>query len=147
VATCYARNGEVSIAYQVIGQGEAGPALVPGFASHVELYQADPAIRAFERRLASFARLIVFDKRGTGPVGPRNGRPVARGADGGHARGARRRRVGAAGPLRISEGGPASALFAATYPERTRALSSTATIARGRKDATPVGCRRMPTTR
>ena len=52
VSTCYARNGEVSIAYQVIGQGELDLLWVPGFASHVELYQADPTIRAFERCLS-----------------------------------------------------------------------------------------------
>lgn len=75
VATRYARNGEVSIAYQVVGQGELDLLWVPGFASHVELYQAEPATRAFQRRLASFARLIVFDKRGTGLSDPVAGVP------------------------------------------------------------------------
>src|SRR5713101_9254691 len=64
--TRYAKSGSVSVAYQVIGDGPVDLVLVPGFVSHVEVAWEEPRLARFLTRLASFARLIVFDKRGTG---------------------------------------------------------------------------------
>lgn len=64
--TRYARSGDLSIAYQVFGEGSLDLVLVPGFASHCDQSWEEPQLAAFMRRLASFARIIVFDKRGTG---------------------------------------------------------------------------------
>jgi len=66
----YARNGDVNIAYQVIGEGPLDLLFIPPFISHLDLYWASPDIAAFLRRLASFSRLILFDKRGTGLSDP-----------------------------------------------------------------------------
>ena len=64
--TRYARSGDVSVAYQVIGDGLFDVILVPGLCSHVELVWSVEPRAVILRQLASFARLIVFDKRGTG---------------------------------------------------------------------------------
>ncbi len=64
--THYAKSGEVNIAYQVVGDGPLDLVFVPGFISHLDLQWADPRIARFLEKLASFARLIMFDKRGTG---------------------------------------------------------------------------------
>src|SRR5437660_11272565 len=71
--TSYARNGDVSIAYQVIGDGPLDLVFIPGFVSHLDLYWAAPETAAFVRRLASYSRLILFDKRGTGLSDPVSG--------------------------------------------------------------------------
>src|SRR6266567_8289070 len=65
-ATRYARSGRVHIAYQVIGQGPMDLVLVPGWLSHVESVWEEPELARFLERLATFSRLILFDKRGTG---------------------------------------------------------------------------------
>jgi pimeloyl-ACP methyl ester carboxylesterase len=65
-ATRYAKSGDVHIAYQVVGNGPVDLVLVPGWISHLEFQWEDPAFARFLNRLASFSRLIVFDKRGTG---------------------------------------------------------------------------------
>ncbi len=123
-ATRYAKSGDVNIAYQVVGEGPLDLVLVPGFASHVEHAWEDPSLARFLRRLASFSRLILFDKRGTGlsdrvsvtelPTLEQRMDDVRAVMDA----------VGAeqAALLGVSEGGPMSTLFAATYPERTTAL-------------------------
>jgi pimeloyl-ACP methyl ester carboxylesterase len=65
--TQYARTGDgVHIAYQVVGQGERDLVIVEGFVSHVEIAWEDPHVARFFRRLASFSRVILFDKRGVG---------------------------------------------------------------------------------
>ena len=64
--TRYARGGGVSIAYQVVGAGACDLVVVPCWISHLEAFWENPALRAFLERLASFARLVLFDKRGTG---------------------------------------------------------------------------------
>jgi DNA-binding SARP family transcriptional activator/pimeloyl-ACP methyl ester carboxylesterase len=70
--TRYAVSGAVRVAYQVVGGGPRDLVVVPGFASHLELTWEYPPYERFVRRLATFARVILFDKRGTGlsdPIG------------------------------------------------------------------------------
>jgi pimeloyl-ACP methyl ester carboxylesterase len=122
--TRYARSGDVNIAYQVFGAGATDLVYVPGWVSHVEENWEDPDYAAMLRRLASFARVIVFDKRGTGlsdrvaverlPTLEQRMDDVRAVMD---AAGSRRAAVFGA-----SEGGSMSLLFAATYPDRTTAL-------------------------
>jgi pimeloyl-ACP methyl ester carboxylesterase len=118
--TRYARSGDLHIAYQVTGEGPRDLLMVPGFVSNVETTWEIPAAAEFLRRLASFSRLILFDKRGTGLSDrvPVSALPSleARMDD-------VRAVLDAAGSTRaslfgISEGGPMSVLFAATYPAR-----------------------------
>ena len=122
--TRYAKSGDVHIAYQVIGDGPVDLVVIPGWVTHVELAWEDPLQAAFLRRLAAFARLIVFDKRGTGLSDrvPLNQLPILE-----ERMDDVRAVMDAAGSERaallgVSEGGAMSALFAATYPERTAAL-------------------------
>jgi class 3 adenylate cyclase len=122
--TRYARSGDVHIAYQVVGDGPIDLVLVPGFVSCLEESWEDPDAARFLRRLASFSRLIRFDKRGTGMSDrvPDAALPTLEQRMGDvravmDAVGAER-----AALLGASEGGPMSVLFAATYPERTIAL-------------------------
>jgi pimeloyl-ACP methyl ester carboxylesterase len=120
--TRYARSGDLSIAYQVVGSGPLELVLAPGFISHLEWAWQQPDLRRFMERLASFSRLVLFDKRGTGlsdPV-PRPATLEERVDD-------LRAVMDAAGAERpallgVSEGGAMCMLFAAQHPERTRAL-------------------------
>jgi len=122
--TRYARSGEVRIAYQVVGNGPIDLVFVPGFISNLEVHWEDPGFGHLLRRLSTFTRLIQFDKRGTGlsdhvdthdlPSLETRMDDVRAVMD---ATGSKR-----AALLGASEGGPMSILFAATYPERTRAL-------------------------
>ena len=120
--TRYAKSGEVSIAYQVIGDGPIDLVLVQGFATHLEMqWEAPPMARFFER-LATFSRLVLFDKRGTGLSDPVNEVPTleVRVDD-------VRAVLDACGSERaalfgVSEGGPMSVMFAAASPARVRAL-------------------------
>jgi class 3 adenylate cyclase/esterase/lipase len=120
--TRYARSGDVNIAYQVSGAGPFDVVFVPGSESHVELAWEVPAIRSWFERFGSFARLIHFDKRGTGMSDAVSAatnletrmddvRAVM------DAAGSERAAV-----IGVSEGGPMSVLFAATYPDRAWAL-------------------------
>ena len=122
--TRYAKAGDLNIAYQVVGEGPLDLVYVPGWISNVELMWEEPTLARFLRRLSSFSRVITFDKRGTGLSDrvPTSALPSLE------------ERVedlqavlGAAGSERAalfgySEGGNLSALFAASYPERTVAL-------------------------
>jgi class 3 adenylate cyclase len=120
--TRYARSGDVHVAYQETGSGDLDLVFVPGFASHVEFQWEEPHQARFLRRLGSFSRLIRFDKRGEG-LSDRvvsmptleermdDVRAVMDAVDSERA-----------ALLGLSEGGPLSMLFAATYPERTVAL-------------------------
>jgi pimeloyl-ACP methyl ester carboxylesterase len=72
--TCYARSGEVNIAYQAFGDGPVDLVFVPGFISHIELAWEEPYLARFLRRLAALTRVIFFDKRGTGLSDPSRGR-------------------------------------------------------------------------
>ena len=132
----YAKSGAVNIAYSVIGPGAGDLVLVPGFISHLELDWEEPRYARFLRRLASFSRLIMFDKRGTGLSDRPGGLPdlETRMDD-------VRAVMDAAGSecaalFGYSEGGPMACLFAATYPHRTTALVLYGTYAR-RRDPDP----------
>jgi pimeloyl-ACP methyl ester carboxylesterase len=124
VQTRYAKSGDVHIAYQVVGDGPVDLVLVPGWVSNVELWWEDPGWSAFMQRLMSFSRLILFDKRGTGlsdrvsvgemPTLEERMDDVRAVMD---AVGSKTASV-----VGLSEGGPMSMLFAASHPERTRAL-------------------------
>ncbi len=127
----YAQSGDVSIAYQVTGDGPLDLVLVPGFISHLEFDWEEPRHAAFLERLASFSRLIRLDKRGTG-LSDRHGgiadletsmddvRAVMDAADSERA-----------ALFAYHEGGPMSILFAATYPERVSALVLASTFVTG----------------
>src|SRR6266542_6082236 len=120
--TRYAKSGDLNIAYQVAGEGPFDLVFTPGFAQHVELGWEEPRRRAMYEALASFSRLILFDKRGTGlsdPV-PRTATLEERMDD-------IRAVLDAAGSERaalvgVGDGTSVCALFAATYPERVFAL-------------------------
>ena len=118
----YARSGDVSIAYQVTGEGSFDLVLVPGFFSHLEIDWELPAHARFLERLGSFSRLIRFDKRGTGLSDRVVGLPdfETRMDDVRAVMDAVSSRHAAL--FGYSEGGPLAILFAATYPERTLAL-------------------------
>jgi pimeloyl-ACP methyl ester carboxylesterase len=130
--TRYAKSGEYSIAYQVVGDAPLDLVYVPGFVSHVESAWDDPDYARFLDRLASFSRLILFDKRGTGlsdrvpvkllPTLEERMDDVRAVMD---AAGSER-----AALFGVSEGGPMSMLFATTYPERVSALVLYATYAK-----------------
>ena len=128
--THYAESDGASIAYQVHGEGPLDLVFVPGFVSHVELVWEEPAIARFLRRLASFSRLLIFDKRGQG-LSDRPGRPPTL-EESMDDLGAVMEAAGCerAAIFGISEGGPMSALFAATYPDRVSALVLYGTFAR-----------------
>jgi class 3 adenylate cyclase len=120
--TRYARSGQIHIAYHVTGSGPLDLVFIPGFVSNIDLWWEEPEWAHFFSRLASFSRLILFDKRGTGLSDRMAG--VANLED-------RMDDVRAvmdaascerAALFGVSEGGPMSLLFAATYPERASAL-------------------------
>lgn len=135
--THYARSGEVNIAYQVLGNGPIDLVFVMGWVSHLEYFWREPRFASFLRRLASFSRLILFDKRGTGLSDrvPVNQLPtLEQRMDDVRAvmEAVRSRQAAICG---ISEGGPMSALFAATYPEKTLGLVMFGSYARRLRDS------------
>ena len=127
--TSYAPCGDLSLAYQVFGDGPVELVFAGSFVSHVELYWTVPEFVAFFERLSTFCRVLLFDKAGVGLSDPV---PKVRTLD---DRAAEIEAVmDAAGFERAvlfggSEGGPASIFFAATRPQRTRALILTGTFA------------------
>jgi pimeloyl-ACP methyl ester carboxylesterase len=120
--THYTKSGDINIAYQVVGDGPIDLVYVPGWLSHIEYVWENPTCAHFFNRVSSFARLIFFDKRGSGLSDRDVGfatldermddmRAVMDAVDSERA-----------ALFGVSEGGSMSALFAATYPERTVAL-------------------------
>ncbi len=138
--TRYARSGRHHIAYQVVGDGPIDLLYVPTWISQVELLWEEPHLNRFFSRLASFTRLILFDRRGSGLSDPMAGAPTleeqmddvnavldATGSS-------------SAALMAMLEGGPMAMLFAASFPERTRALALYTTFARStRSDDIPWG--------
>lgn len=140
--THYARSNDVNIAYQVIGEGSVDLVFVMGWVSHLDYFWTEPSFARFLRRLASFSRLILFDKRGTGlsdrvrvdalPTLEQRMDDVRAVMD---AVGSKRAVI-----CGVSEGGAMSGLFAATYPERTAGLVMVGAYAkRIRDDSYPWG--------
>ena len=130
--TRYAKSGDCHIAYQVLGKGPLDVVFIPGFVSHVEACWADARLAHFYRRIASFARLILFDKRGTGMSDPV---PVQQLPTLEQRMDDVRAVMDAAGSQRaalvgVSEGGPMSLVFSATHPDRTVAMVIVGTYAR-----------------
>ena len=128
--TRYADSGGNSIAYRVLGDGPLELVFVTGFVGHLEVSFEYPAVRRFFDRLASFTRLVVYDKRGQG-LSDRPGRPptLEEGMDD------LRAVIDAAGLQRpsifgVSEGGPMALLFAASHPDRVASLVLYGTYAR-----------------
>ena len=122
--TQYVQCGDLHIAYQVVGEGTMDLVYVPGWVSHIELAWEEPALARFLARLASFSRLITFDKRGTGlsdRVAPGDLPTLEERMDDLRcvleAVGSRE-----AALFGFSEGGNMCMLYAATYPSKTRAL-------------------------
>jgi pimeloyl-ACP methyl ester carboxylesterase len=120
--TRYADSGGVNIAYQVLGDGPGDLVFVMGWVSNIEVFWEEPTLARFLTRLASFSRLILFDKRGTGLSDRVTDMPSLE---------VRMDDVRAvmdavaserAALFGVSEGGPMSALFSATYPSRVSAL-------------------------
>jgi pimeloyl-ACP methyl ester carboxylesterase len=128
--TRYADCDGVSIAYQVHGEGPLDLVFVPGFVCHVELFWEQPSVARFLRRLTSFSRVVIFDKRGQG-LSDRPAKPPTLEDSMDDLRAV----MEAADCVRpaifgVSEGGPMSTLFAATYPERVSSLVLYGTYAR-----------------
>ena len=126
----YTKTGDVSIAYQVFGQGPLDLVIIPGWVSNIEIFWEQPDVVRFFTRLAAFARVILFDKRGTGlsdrvaqmpnlETRMDDVRVVLDAVRSEHA-----------ALFGYSEGGVLCALFAATYPDRTTGLIMHASYAR-----------------
>jgi class 3 adenylate cyclase len=122
IRTRYAKNGDIHVAYQVFGEGDVDLVFVPGFISHIENYWDEPNLARWLRRLGSFSRTILFDKQGTGlsdRVSKLPGLDVrmddvcsVMDAEG----------IEKAAIFGISEGGSLATLYAASHPDRSRAL-------------------------
>ncbi len=121
-ASRYAQSGEFNIAYLMVGDGPIDLLWVPSWISQIEHYWEEPTVARYFERLASFSRLILFDRRGSGLSDPVPEAPtleeqiddIVAVLD---AAGSER-----AGVFSQLEGGALAALFAATHPERVRAL-------------------------
>ena len=134
--TRYVQNGDVNIAYQVVGDGPVDIVFVMGWVSHLEYFWKHHLFASFLERIASFSRLILFDKRGTGlsdrvplselPTLEQRMEDVHSVMD---AVGSERAIL-----VGVSEGGPMCSLFAATYPERTAGLVMIGTYAKRIRD-------------
>ena len=139
-ATQYTRVGNISIAYQTIGSGPVDLVLVPGWLSNIEVFWEEPRVRRFFERLATFSRLILFDKRGTG-LSDR----VVEAATLEERMDDVRAVMDAVGSSKAalfgySEGGTLCAMFAATYPSRVHSLIMAGCFARRvRGDDYPIG--------
>jgi pimeloyl-ACP methyl ester carboxylesterase len=136
----YAKSGDLNIAYQVVGDGPFDLVIVFGFISHLDLFWDGPPFVNFIERLASFSRVILFDKRGMGLSDPVEDVPTLE-----ERMDDVRAVMDAAGSEKaalfgVSEGGMMSLLFASTYPERVRALVLYGSMARStQSDDYPYG--------
>lgn len=120
--TRYAKHGDLNLAYQVVGEGEIGMILSPSFVSHIEFFWGSPVIAGFLERVASFTRLVIFDKAGSGLSDPISSVPTV------EERANELEAVMDAAGLEhaaivgLSEGGPMAIYFSVTRPQRTDAL-------------------------
>jgi len=135
--TRYAPSKDGYVAYQVVGHGPLDSVLISGWASNIEVMWEEPSLASYLRRLATFSRLLCFDKRGSGVSDPvplaalptleewmDDVRAVMDAADSKRA-----------ALLGYGEGGPMAMLFGATYPERASALILNNTYARLLRDS------------
>ena len=122
IRTRYAKNGDISVAYQVFGEGDVDLVMVPGFISHIENYWAEPRWAQWLRKLGGFSRVILFDKQGTG-LSDRSSKAPGMDERMDDVR-AVMDAVGIekAAIFGISEGGSLATLFAASHPDRSQAL-------------------------
>jgi class 3 adenylate cyclase/pimeloyl-ACP methyl ester carboxylesterase len=120
--THYAQSGDLSIAYQIFGEGPRDIVYVPGFISHCDLSWETPLLRGIATRLGSIGRTITFDKRGTGLSDRSLGFGTAQDRMDDIRAVMDTAGCEQAAVLGLSEGGPLAILFAATYPERVTAL-------------------------
>ncbi len=132
--TRYAKAGDVNIAYQVAGDADVDLLFVPGWVSHIEYAWEEPSLAPFVERLASFSRLLLMDRRGTGLSDPVDHLPTLE-----ERMDDVRAVLDAAGSERafllgISESGPMCTLFAASHPERTAGLALLNTFATALRD-------------
>ena len=128
--TRYAKSGDIHIAYQVFGEGPRDLVIIPGWASHLDVWWEDPATARGFAALAARSRVIIFDKRGTGLSDRATRFPTLE-----EHMDDVRAVMETAGSKRASllgwaEGGVVGALFAATFPERVRGLVLYAAFAR-----------------
>jgi pimeloyl-ACP methyl ester carboxylesterase len=123
----YARSGDLSIAYQVVGEGPADVLMIPGWFPHLALDWEEPTWVRWVERLASFARLVRFDKRGTGMSDRPPGIPTPdeRMEDARAVMDAAG--LTAAHVLGWSEGGPLAILLAVTHPDRVQSPAASST--------------------
>jgi class 3 adenylate cyclase len=134
--TKYARSGDVHIAYQAFGDGPMDVVTSPGWISHMEYQWEQPLLAHFLRRPSSYARVLLFDKRGTGLSDRTTGVPTLE-----ECMDDIRAVMDAEGSERAAlvghyDSGAHSAMFAATYPERTSALIIVGGYAKGARDET-----------
>ncbi len=129
-ATRYAKSGDVHVAFQVFGRGPPDVVMVPGFVSNVEMMWDLPFMGPALRRAEKFARVISFDKRGTGLSDRSVGVPTLEERMDDVRAVMDEAQVERASLWGISEGGPMCLLFAATYPERTSSLVLQGSFAR-----------------
>jgi pimeloyl-ACP methyl ester carboxylesterase len=122
IRTRYAKNGDISVAYQVFGEGDVDLVMVPGVISHIENYWDEPRLAQWLRRVGSFSRVILFDKQGTG-LSDRSSKFPGMDERMDDVR-AVMDAVGVeqAAIFGISEGGSLATLFAASHPDRSQAL-------------------------
>ena len=120
--TRYARSGDLHIAYQVVGEGPIDLVYVPSWISQVEHYWEEPVVAGYFERLASFSRLIMFDRRGSGLSDPVPSAPTLEEQIDDVVAVMDAAASEQAAIFALLDGGAMAALFAATHPERTNAL-------------------------
>src|SRR5438874_13555421 len=120
--TRYARSGDLYIAYQVLGEGSMDLVYVPSWISQVEHYWEEPGVARYFNRLASFSRLIMFDRRGSGLSDPVVTAPTLEEQMDDVVAVMNAAESERAAVFAQLEGGAMATLFAATHPERTTAL-------------------------
>ena len=122
IRTRYAKNGDINVAYQVFGEGDVDLVFVPGFISHIENYWDEPRLAQWLRRLASFSRVIMFDKQGTGLSDRASNLPCMDDRMDDVRAVMDAAKVEQAALFGISEGGSLATLFAASHPDRSQSL-------------------------
>ncbi|WP_081809375.1 adenylate/guanylate cyclase domain-containing protein [Mycobacterium sp. URHB0044] len=132
--TRYAKGPNGDLAYQVVGDGPMDLVVVPGWLSHVDFMWSDTNWAAFVGELSSFARVVLYDKLGTGLSDPVDGVPTLESRSDDLLAVMDATHCDRPALFGFSEGGPISIVVAASYPERVRALVLYGTYANGSLD-------------